>query len=371
MPNGGIHLSGPQLGKLSTLLRTAFKLNRFDELLLYYLDINREDLSVAADYQAIVTDILVDARARNWLHKLIIAARQANPEHPGLLEFAQEFGLATRISTIDNAALAGPATGPQLERTIKKANPFLDVVEFRTRLGQMEGRVCKIELPGDGSGTGFLVNTDVIITNYHVMEEVIKGTVNASDVIVRFDYKRLAKGNVGDGTVYTLAQDWRIHDSPYSNADLDDPPTGGQEVDHLDYSLFRLSTAAATEPIGGAANADPNASPRGFIEKPTAAHDFLKSPALFILQHPDGEPLKLAIDTESVIAVNPNGSRVRYRTNTEAGSSGSPCFDSKWNLVALHHLGDPNWGVPKFNQGIPFTAIQALLATTGAADALG
>jgi V8-like Glu-specific endopeptidase len=53
--------------------------------------------------------------------------------------------------------------------------------------------------------------------------------------------------------------------------------------------------------------------------------------------------------------------RVRYRTNTEGGSSGSPCFDADWNLIALHHLGDPNFSTPTYNQGIPFTAIVDLL----------
>ena len=34
------------------------------------------------------------------------------------------------------------------------------------------------------------------------------------------------------------------------------------------------------------------------------------------------QPLKLAVDTESVIGEAANGLRVRYRTNTEPGSSG-------------------------------------------------
>ena len=48
-------------------------------------------------------------------------------------------------------------------------------------------------------------------------------------------------------------------------------------------------------------------------------------------------PLKLAPDTEAVLSVNANGTRVRYANNTEPGSSGSPVFDINWNLVALHH----------------------------------
>jgi V8-like Glu-specific endopeptidase len=91
-----------------------------------------------------------------------------------------------------------------------------------------------------------------------------------------------------------------------------------------------------------------------------------------IAQHPDGKPLKLAIDTESVIGVNTNRTRVRYATNTEAGSSGSPVFDLDWNLVALHHLGDPAYDHPAtYNQGVPIDKIRDRLARTGKAAALG
>ena len=31
-----------------------------------------------------------------------------------------------------------------------------------------------------------------------------------------------------------------------------------------------------------------------------------------------------------------------YRTDTEPGSSGSPCFNDPWELVALHHSGVPD-----------------------------
>ncbi len=54
--------------------------------------------------------------------------------------------------------------------------------------------------------------------------------------------------------------------------------------------------------------------------------------------------------------MNANQTRVRYRTNTETGSSGSPCFNSDWDLVALHHSG-----IVKYNEGIPINCIVALL----------
>jgi hypothetical protein len=99
-----------------------------------------------------------------------------------------------------------------------------------------------------------------------------------------------------------------------------------------------------------------------------AAHD-----ALFIVQHPKGDPLQLALDTDAVIGMNANSTRVQYGTNTLPGSSGSPCFDRDWNLVALHHSGDPDFDPAhkaEYNEGIPFSAIRALLAQRGLEDQL-
>jgi len=371
MANGGIRLTGPQMGKLSEVIRAAFPdPNRLDQVLLYYLEINRANLTLENDYPSRLYDILVDAKASNWTHKFIAAARQANPDNPDLLAFAQDVGLATAIATVDNKPAATVSAGA-LEKKIKEANGYLDVNKWRTALGQLEGRVCKIEV-GNGTGTGFIVGSDTVMTNYHVMEAVIKGDVAPGKVTLQFDYKRLANDELEKGTVHRLAADWRIHDSRYSEVDLGDPTTGQQEPDRLDYALLRVEGRVADEPVGGAGS-DPKAPPRGFIPMPPAKfeHDFKAKPALFILQHPDGEPLKLALDTESVIAVNDNGARVRYRTNTEPGSSGSPCFDADWNLVALHHLGDRNWKNPQFNQGVPFKAILGHLEAAGKASALG
>ena len=109
----------------------------------------------------------------------------------------------------------------------------------------------------------------------------------------------------------------------------------------------------------------PGAPPRGWIETTDTAYDFPPDTPLFIAQHPKGAPLKLALDTNAVIGLNAYGTRVTYRTNTDLGSSGSPVFDQNWNLVALHHSGDPESIMPSYNEGVPFSAIMALLKRRG------
>jgi V8-like Glu-specific endopeptidase len=57
-----------------------------------------------------------------------------------------------------------------------------------------------------------------------------------------------------------------------------------------------------------------------------------------------------------------DGIRLRYRNNTEPGSSGSPVFTLAWELVALHHAGAPGPEPASYNQGIPMARIKAYLA---------
>lgn len=78
------------------------------------------------------------------------------------------------------------------------------------------------------------------------------------------------------------------------------------------------------------------------------------------MQHPSGLPIKLALDTEGVIGYSPNERRMRYRTNTLAGSSGSPVFNQDLEIMALHHAGDPEYpdlNTGKYNEGIPIPAL--------------
>jgi V8-like Glu-specific endopeptidase len=56
-----------------------------------------------------------------------------------------------------------------------------------------------------------------------------------------------------------------------------------------------------------------------------------------IIQHPGGGPKQIALYHNVVVSANVD--RVQYLTDTMPGSSGSPVFDSAWQLVAIHHAG--------------------------------
>jgi Trypsin-like peptidase domain len=57
----------------------------------------------------------------------------------------------------------------------------------------------------------------------------------------------------------------------------------------------------------------------------------------FILQHPDGDLKRLAFVRNRIASVADR--RVYYLTDTKGGSSGSPVFDARGKLIALHRAG--------------------------------
>ncbi|GAA1569595.1 hypothetical protein GCM10009827_109200 [Dactylosporangium maewongense] len=361
-------LTGPEMIELRNLLADAFPRSRFRELLLGRLDRRFDDfVGAEVGYRAALLDIVQDANAQLWWRDLLTAARQALPTDSDLLAFAARFELAPQTGT----------GGASLELRIRQSNSMYDLATWLARLGEIEGQVCRVEVsrPGGlGTGTGFLVGPDVVLTNSHVVKAVVDGVVAPAAVRLRFDYRYLADGvTPAPGTVHRLAADWLIDHSPHSRHDGEVPPTGEPSADELDYALLRLAGRAGEEPVGGPTN-DGEWTPRGWLKMPVADHDFTKVRALYIVQHADGAPLQVAIDSEAVLGVNSSGTRVRYATNTEPGSSGSPCFGPDWQWVAVHHAGDPRYpafGVAGYNQGIPVAAIRAATRKRGTDTAFG
>lgn len=217
----------------------------------------------------------------------------------------------------------------------------------------MMGRVALVETGSRGSGTGFLIGPDLLVTNWHVVKCVADGAVATGDVTVRFDYWRPPGGLADRFTDVKLATDWLVDHSPWSQADVVAGSTALPAVDELDYAVLRLA-----RPVG---SDDRDGAPRGWVALPRETK-VAPGQSVLILQHPSGHPLRLAFD--GVLSVNANGTRVRYRTNTLPGSSGSPCFDQNWSLLALHHAGDPRLA-PVYNEGVPAAAIRSLLEARG------
>jgi hypothetical protein len=246
-----------------------------------------------------------------------------------------------------------------LERTIRDRIPQLNMAVWRERTTEIEGQVCRIEFDGNAAGTAFLVGPDVVLTNYHVVEALLNNLVDWSRVAARFDYKVLKTHERASGTIVGLHPTaWNLDFSPYADCDTRNNGPELPSVDELDYALLRLEKSIGLDEFVPGDSLKPRR--RGWLSLPDRLPPLSAKSPLIIVQHPDGAPLKLAIDTEAFLGFNANQNRMRYTTNTEPGSSGSPVFDFEWNLVALHHLGDPAVGKlsAEFNQGVPVNAIR-------------
>ncbi len=119
-------------------------------------------------------------------------------------------------------------------------------------------------------------------------------------------------------------------------------------VDQLDAVV--LSTGAAELP---AAVSDSPIRLSGV--QPSVGKD--DDPFVYVVGHPLGQKLSLSIRGNGLIAANEQ--KLHYRAPTEKGSSGSPVFDKRWDLVGLHHAGSGS-SYPA-NEAINIQAIRAEL----------
>ncbi len=339
---------------LNDALLSAYTYQSLECMLYFQLGKQLQQIAPPADLQVVIFSVLTTAEREGWTDDLVHAAHDANP---GNLKMKQFTDLYVRFR----------GAAPTLEKIIQTTNSFLDVAMWRRKLEGIERQVCSIEVAGDHFGTGFLIAHDLVLTNYHVIEDLLPAApqYQPQQVRLRFDFMKSEDGTVlNDGVRYTLVDgdEWLVDYSPYSQAerdsDFDTPPS----TDELDYAVLRVAPRAGAdngantpgnEPIKGS-----SVSKRGWIAFPEQPASFVQDTPLFIVQHPDGKPLKMALASDSVIGLNGNGTRVRHKTNTEPGSSGSACFTSSWDLIALHHAGDPNWQKPQWNQAVPVSMIR-------------
>jgi hypothetical protein len=354
-----LRLNGKQQIELRDLLRKAFSRQRFHELLLT-MDRDIEDYAGADDgLTAVILNAVEVAVDELWWRELLREACNFARD-PALMTFGEAVGFAPEFVTTGGGATTY-LKGHNLELRIKESGSTYDIIAWRERVAEIESRVCRIEFPeGAAQATGFLVGPDLVLTNFHVVEKIYLGTVAPKTVALRFDYKVLSDGvAVSKGAVHKLSDEWLVDFSRYGKADLESRPIIEAAPDELDYALLRLSSSPGHDRADGTA--------RGWVTASGGYHDFGKSRALYIVQHPDGLPMKIALDTQGVIESGP--ARIRYTTTTEPGSSGSPCFNADWQWVALHNSGDPKYvnegSKPEYNQGIPASAIVSLLERRG------
>jgi hypothetical protein len=314
------------------------------------------------DYRVLTYRLLQATEAEGWTSDLILAACAERPGNKDLAAIAEPIGLV-------------PEFPADLEQMVSERGGLHDVASWRAELWRTEARVCHIESPVGArtqmSGTGFLISSDLILTNYHVVSHLVEGRGDPANTRLRFDYKRHEDGAaVSDGVAYPLASAWLVSSSPPGAVEQGSASGGIPSEGELDYALLRLAEEVGQTPAGPI-NDPAGLAPRGWVDLTADTPLPEAGEPVMIVQHPEGRPLQLALDV--VLRVNDNATRVHYKTNTLYGSSGSPCFNLRWQLMALHQSRGPFPRAERtapYNQGIPARTIVERLAAEGLRDEL-
>ena len=242
--------------------------------------------------------------------------------------------LPSAMEVWDPAQPHPTALAPHFERVLSAAAGFEDPVGFRRELALAEVRTARIEIGGHAKGTGFLVSPRHILTNRHVVSAA------TDDGAARFDYKMQPGGaQASSGRVVRFAADWAAAASD-GRALVDEIGADGPEPGAWDFALVRLADPVGEQTLG----ADPAAAggeTRGFYKLDGSPYTYLAEEPVRIVGHPSGRPALLSYASPSQIRRTPSGTRVRYQTNTEGGSSGSPVFNKEWRIIALHQAAGP------------------------------
>lgn len=188
------------------------------------------------------------------------------------------------------------------------APDFLDVGYLIAAI-QNAASVCRVEVKSaKKTGTGVLINDRLVLTNHHVVKDVF------------------ADGAVGpDAASITVTFGSFAEETPGIEVPVDaaNPILEWSPAEELDFALLQLSPEIANATGARAAT---------IFAAPPA-----QRASLSILQHPAGGSMKLAPSENAVTFVDAATGIVQYVTRTAHGSSGAPCFDDRWRLVAIHH----------------------------------
>jgi len=161
------------------------------------------------------------------------------------------------------------------------------------------------------AGTGFMISPALFITNHHVIDNVEL----AAGTTIEFGYEYDKTGRRQPSTRFTL-----------------DPKACflTAEENDLDFTIV----AVGPRLDGGSQLADFGYCPLSDRDDKHA----LGMP-VNIVQHPEMLPKTIAIRNNLLTARI--GRVLQYETDTEVGSSGSPVFNDSWDVIALHHWGQP------------------------------
>lgn len=201
--------------------------------------------------------------------------------------------------------------------------------------------VARIVLRNDANGapvgyaSGFMVSPRLMLTNHHVFREAQEAMYSLAE----FDDARGLMGEAPSPVRFAFQpSEYFINDEQLDFALVAVAPASEDQAVGLEhFSWLRLNPTPGKELVGESVS---------------------------IIQHPQAEPTQIAVRENQITEILPN--ILRYQTDTQPGSSGSPVFNDSWQVVALHHSAVPGSdGNYICNEGIRVSALMNFLAASG------
>lgn len=351
------NLTTEQRRQLEDILLNSFSLASLRLMLSRELGRQLEnEVNAQQGLRFIISDLVDVTLQGDWTDKLLIAAQRANPYKQALKVIARDLNVidatAEPVVASSSVFIKDVSHDNNLQNIVNRRSPLVNFNNFNQRLTKFGVQVCRIEITeGNPRGTGWLVGPNLLLTAYHVIEDVDKGKATPQDIRCRFDYT-IEAADISE-SVCGVDDAWLIDKSPYTPTD-EGKPGPDPTAEQLDYALIRLNKPVGNELL-------PDGTTRGWIKvsgSPTAvsARDLM-----LIVQHPQGRSLELGFgEVLSQSPYNSTGTRIRYDTNTEKGSSGAPCLTINLLPFGLHHASGPANNLPS-NQCVPLRQIIQLM----------
>lgn len=261
---------------------------------------------------------------------------------PDVKELGHQFRMFQSDPVAEQLERHRQSLGDVIPELVVDAINFLPVCFLEIGMRQVRA-VCKIDTEGTDfegrrgtwSGTGFLVGRNLLLTNHHVLHDIAA----AANAWCIFNFQLGVEYTPLDTVGFRLDPKRLFVTSPLR--------------DGLDYTFVWIE-AAASEQFGTV------------VMRRSA---FTVHPGDFanVVQHPRGRLKELVLQDNQVM--QDTGLMLHYASDTEGGSSGSPAFNNRWELIALHHASkrnaanltiNPKLPPPAYvNEGVKLSAIAA------------
>lgn len=252
-------------------------------------------------------ELMTKARDQNRLRELLRQV-EASGDEAVAIRVREFLGPSPVVAATASPTRANPWHGfddhGALELLLSDEYTLLDVA-FLQRGLELSAAVARLRvtLPtGKYHGSAFRISDDLLLTNHHVLYDDNAGDAPATEVEAWFGYELDFAGRSREHHVVAC-----------------EPASITGDKLH-DWAVIRM----AAPPPEGTPVIDLTGA------RPVKADD-----RVYIIQHPNGGVKKIGMHHNIVRHVDDDV--VQYLTDTENGSSGSPVFDERWQVVALHH----------------------------------